>query len=147
MIFTRGWLSVPTVLIVCALTTPLQAETFSFRNDLPVPVVIQVATVQRGALKRDQLLLRTGESTPKLPLIGDKVITVCDGKTGRVLFRDALRMSRLPLRFSIAPDPRMVGRARMMPLMGNTAPPEAPPGGPATPPAERPKPKTGSSDR
>jgi hypothetical protein len=108
-----AWLA---LLAACGLPAWAGAETVIFRNDCRVPIVVQAATVQRGMLKRDQCLLRPGESTNKMPLDTDKIITVCDGKTGQVLFRDALRISKTPLHYSIAPDPRMPGRVRMVPI-------------------------------
>ncbi|MFO0881132.1 MAG: hypothetical protein U0840_27730 [Gemmataceae bacterium] len=132
MISTCFRLPIPAALILCLLPGSLLAESFGFCNDCRVPVIVQIASVQRGMLKRDQILLRAGESTPTMPLNSDKVITVCDGKTGRVLFRDALRMNSTPQNFSITPDPRMPTRVRMV------ATPATPP--PDMPPAERPKP-------
>jgi hypothetical protein len=109
-------------LIVFLLPAWIIAETVTFRNDCRVSVVVQTATVQRGVLKRDQCLLRAGESTTKMPLDSDKVITVFDGKTGRTLFRDALKKSKTPLYYSIAPDPRNPSRIRMMPTKPTTMP-------------------------
>jgi len=114
-----AWLA---LLTACGLPAWAGAETVIFRNDCRVPIVVQAATVQRGMLKRDQCLLRPGESTNKMPLDTDKIITVCDSKTGQVLFRDALRISKTPLHFSIVPDQRMPGRVRMVPVRPKGAP-------------------------
>lgn len=102
------------VLFPCVLSGGLLAETASFRNDCRAPLVVQTATVVRGVLKRDQCLLRPGESTPKMTLDTDKVVTVYDGKTGRLLFRGALRVSTTPLNYSIVPDLRLPNRVSMV---------------------------------
>ena len=88
-----------------ALATPAacRAEYVIFRNECKVSVVVQSATVVRGVLKRDQALIRPGEYTGKLALDSDKIITICDGRTGKVLFRDALRASRKPVGYAILP--------------------------------------------
>jgi hypothetical protein len=107
------WLA---ALIVCALPALANADTFTFRNDCKEAVVVQVATVQRGVLKREQVVLKSGESTPAMPLDADKVITVIDARTGRIGFREVLRVSKTPLSYGIVPDPRAPGRAAMRPL-------------------------------
>lgn len=104
----------PALLIVCLAPAVLRAESVVFRNECSGSVVVQVAAVVRGMLKRDQALVKPGESTPKIPLDTDKIITIYDGKTGRALFRDALKMSTKPLAYSIVYDPR-TGRVRMVP--------------------------------
>jgi hypothetical protein len=105
-----------TALIVCALPALAHGDTFTFRNDCKEAVVVQIATVQRGVLKREQILLKAGETTPKMPLDADKVITVVDARNGRVGFREVLRVSKTPLSYSIVTDPRMPGRAAMKSL-------------------------------
>lgn len=121
------------VLIVCGLPILARAESCTFKNDCKVSLVLQIATVQRGVLKRDQGVLKPGETSPKMPLNTDKVISVYDAKTGRLLFRDALRISKTPLNFSMAPDPRIPARLRMVLL--KPPPPPAPP--PDMPPGMR----------
>ncbi len=109
----RTRLLLPAVLIVCSVGGSLQAETFVFRNECRVPLVVQVSSVQRGVLKRDQGLLRPGESTAKLPLDSDKVITVYDSRSSRILFRDVLKVRRQPAWFILEPDPRFPARLRI----------------------------------
>lgn len=102
--------------VLCMGVLPMLslAETVVFRNECTGSVILQVATVQKGVLKRDQVLLRTGETTGKIALDSDKLITVQDSKTGRVLFRDALRMSKVPLAVGITHDAR-TGRVKLVP--------------------------------
>lgn len=116
-------------LIVCALPALAHGDTFTFRNDCKEAVVVQIATVQRGVLKREQILLKAGETTAKMPLDADKVITVVDARNGRVGFREVLRVSKTPLSYSIVTDPRMPGRAAMKLLQPPPAKGEMPPPG------------------
>lgn len=99
--------------LLLALAAPLDASTVLFRNECPAPVIVQATRVYRGMLRRDQYLLRFGEMTPRLLLESDQVITISDGRTGRLLFRDALKASKTPLQYSIVPD-RMTGRIRLL---------------------------------
>lgn len=101
------------VLLVASPPGELRAETFAFRNDCRVPLVVQVSSVQRGVLKRDQGLLRAGETTPKMRLDSDKVITIYDSRTNRILFRDVLKARKLPAFFSLHPDPLFPARLRI----------------------------------
>ena len=88
-----------------ALATPTlcRAEYIIFRNECKVAVVVQTAAVVRGVLKRDQILVKPGAYTDKIPLDTDKTITICDGRTGKILFRDPLRASKKPLAYGILP--------------------------------------------
>jgi len=79
------------------------AETVVFRNETPVPIIVQVSAVQRGVLKRHQHLVLPTQSTPKMPTETDQIILIFDAKTGRMLFRDVLKASMLPLSFGIIP--------------------------------------------
>ncbi len=111
------WLA---VLIVGAVPAVVHGETFSFKNECQASLIVQILTVQKGTLKRDQCLLRHGESTPKLPLDTDKMITVLDAKTGRILFREALRVSKTPLNYAIVLDQRNMSRVLMKPIADST---------------------------
>ncbi|MFO0841096.1 MAG: hypothetical protein U0797_01690 [Gemmataceae bacterium] len=120
------WLA---ALVACALPALARGETFAFRNDCKEALVIRVSTVQRGVLKRDQTLLKAGESTPKVAHKTDTLVLVLDGKTGRELFRDVLRVSKTPVSYGIVPDPRRPGRVAMkqleqMPQKGDSTPPK-----------------------
>lgn len=100
-------------LIVCLVPTFAPGDTITFRNDCRVALVVQAVSVQRGVLKRDQMLLKAGETTPRMALDSDKVISVYDGKTGRILFRESLKASKTALNYGIVPDPRFPNRVRM----------------------------------
>lgn len=113
---TGQFLLVKSVGVMGLITSSLLAESVTFRNDGKIPLTIQVGTVQRGMLKRDQGTLRPGESTPKIALNADKTITISDSRSGRVLFRDALRVSQVPLNFSIVSDPRVPNAIRVLPI-------------------------------
>jgi hypothetical protein len=114
MIHTRSRLLSLALLIICPVL--LSADTFTFRNDCSVPLVVQVASVQKGVLKRDQGVVRVGDTTPKMPLDSDKVITIFESKSGKMLFREVLKANKTPQQFSILPDPRLPGRVRLTPI-------------------------------
>jgi hypothetical protein len=65
------------------------AEALQFRNDTPVPVVVQAACVVNGRLVRDRpYLLSPSDKTPAITLPGNKVITISEAKVpNRVLFQ------------------------------------------------------------
>ena len=88
-----------------ALVAPAacRAEYVVFRNECRTAVVVQTASVVRGVLKRDQMLVKPGEYTDKISLDTDQTITICDGRTGKILFRDPLRASKKPLAYAILP--------------------------------------------
>src|SRR5262245_19686470 len=109
----RTRLLLPAVLIASSPLGPVRADTFTFRNDCRVPLVVQVSSVQRGVLKRDQGMLRPGESTAKLPLDSDKVITIYDSRTSRILFRNVLKMRKAPVTYSLDTDPLFPSRLRI----------------------------------
>src|SRR5262245_19174476 len=109
----RTRLLLPAVLIACSALGSARADTFTFRNDCRVPLVVQVSSVQRGVLKRDQGMLRPGESTAKLPMDSDKVVTVYDSRTNRILFRNVLKMRKAPALYSLEPDPLFPLRLRV----------------------------------
>jgi hypothetical protein len=68
------------------------AETLHFRNETPIPVVVQGACVLRGALVRDRpYLLQPTDKSPAITLPGNKVITIYDAKVpSRVLFQGVI---------------------------------------------------------
>jgi hypothetical protein len=111
------------VLIVCTLPViapesmagQARAETLVFRNEVRHPMVVQVATVVRGVVYRDKpYLLRYGDSTPKIKIQGDKIVTVYDGKIpNRILFQGAIKAGKVDLYYGIVPG--LPGKVRMEP--------------------------------
>jgi hypothetical protein len=100
-----------------ALAGPALAQTITFRNDLPFPVVVQTVTAVRGALRKDQPeLLAPGEASTRMPQDGDKIITVYDGRSNRALYKNALKAGPLPVTYSITVDPRLPGKVLLAPL-------------------------------
>lgn len=94
------------------------ASSLTFRNECRSSLVVQTSTLVRGAMQRDQpYLVRPGETTPRLPFERDKIITVYDGRSSRVLFQGIQRHSRGPIRYSIQPDTdqRTPGKVRLVP--------------------------------
>jgi hypothetical protein len=103
------------VLILCLLPSSVLAETVTFRNDCRYAVVVQLATVEKGVLRREAAcLLRCNEITGKAKLNTDKLVIVYDGKSNRILFKDVLRVSKTELNYSIQPDPKMPGKVKML---------------------------------
>ena len=99
--------TVLSLFLFAALAAPAacRAEYVVFRNECKTSVVVQTASVVRGVLKRDQALVKPGEYTGKISLDSDKTITICDGRTGKILFRDPLRATKTPLAYAILPNP------------------------------------------
>jgi hypothetical protein len=65
------------------------ADSLQIRNETSITVVVQGASVVRGALVRDRpYLLNPTDKTPALVLPGNKVITIYEAKVpNRVLFQ------------------------------------------------------------
>src|SRR5579883_1330325 len=84
------------VLIVGLAAGAASAESITFRNDCKSPVVVQAASVYRGVLRRSRpYLLRPGARSPAITLVGDKVVTIYDGKVpNRVLYQGAVPASK-----------------------------------------------------
>lgn len=121
--------TLPVVLLLALFAAaPVSAENVIFQNDCRLPVVVQVTSVQRGVMKRDQCVLRPGEATVKISLDANKIFTIYCGKTGRTLYRDALRMSSKPLQLSIMHDPWMPTRVRVTPVLAKKKESPPPPG-------------------
>jgi hypothetical protein len=109
------------VLVVLLAPAAASAETVVFRNDCRAAVTVQTVTVVGRIIKRDQYVLRMNESTPKIKLDMDKVLQVSDPRTGRVVFKDVLRVSKKPAAYRIVVD--RAGRVRLlaMPVPGAAA--------------------------
>src|SRR5262245_35320788 len=100
------------LLVVLLAPAALAAETVTFRNDCRSAVTVQTVTVVNRTVKRDQYTLRSKESTPKIGLDSDRVIQITDPRTGRVLLKEVLRVSKKPLAYSIALD--RTGKVRLI---------------------------------
>lgn len=100
-------------LLLGLLPAAVSADTAVFRNECSYPLILQASHVHRGMLRRDQFLLRCGETSPRLSLDSDKLVVITDSKTGRVLFREAVKASRTPVQYSIVAD-RATGRVRLL---------------------------------
>jgi len=96
------------VALVCLLPSLGRADNVVFRNECKASVVVQTATVVKGVVKRDQpTLLRMGECTARIPLDVDRIVTVYDARSNRVLYRDVLKASKKELGAAIAFDTRL----------------------------------------
>src|SRR5215204_3111286 len=89
----------------CLLPGLAMADTVQFRNECKASVIVQTSTVIRGMVIRDQpSLLRPGDASPKFALKNDKIVTVYDARTNRILCREVLKASLVPVAISIEPD-------------------------------------------
>lgn len=99
-------------LVILLAPAAASAETVVFRNDCRAAVTVQTVTVVGRLIKRNQYVLRMKESTPKIKLDMDKVLQITDPRTGRVVFKDVVRVSRKPVAYSIVVD--RLGRVRLL---------------------------------
>ena len=93
--------------LLFAHLAPASAQTLVFRNDVNVPVVVQVTSVYRGVYRRDRPhLLRPSDTTvPGISLPGDKLVTITDARIStRILFQGALPSASLDQYFRILAD-------------------------------------------
>jgi len=96
------------VLVVCLLPASVDAQTVVFRNECRASVVVQTATVVNGVLVHDSpCLLRSMEATPRIPLKVNKIVTVWDAKSNRILYRSVLRATPVSLAYGIVVHPRI----------------------------------------
>jgi hypothetical protein len=92
-------------LLIALVPAAVLAETVTFRNDIRgKAVTVQTTSVVNGVIKRDQYLLRTNETTPKIKTDYEKVLTVTDPRTGQTLYKDVLRVSKKEASYSITLD-------------------------------------------
>jgi len=116
------------VLIVCLLPEMVKAQTVIFRNELKIPLVVQTATVLNGVLRRDRsCLVRAGESTPKIKLNVDKVVTIFHGRTNQRLFQNVLKANKKDLFYGIVVEPTGPGRPARVNVIQRTMPASMPP--------------------
>jgi len=92
------------------------AESILIRNECPIPVVVQVSSVFRGALRRDSpQLLKPAEVGMGVQLPGNKIINVHDARNpNRILFQITIPAQNEDQYFGIVPivgDP--LGRVRL----------------------------------
>ena len=112
------------VTLLCLLPALGKADNVVFRNECRVSVVVQTSTVIKGQVIRDQpRLLRPGDYTPRISLNVDRIVTVYDARTNKMIFRDVLRASKKPSAFAIQPDPNVMSKARMVPRAPSTMKP------------------------
>jgi hypothetical protein len=103
------------VALVCLLGPAVMADNVVFRNECRSSVVVQTAVVVKGVLQRDQpQLLRPGDYTEQIPTSVDRLVTIYDARSNRVLFREVLKASKVELGYSILPDPQAAGKVRLM---------------------------------
>jgi hypothetical protein len=103
------------VLIVGLVPMTGRAEKVMFRNECRSPVVVQIATDNKGILRKDEpILLRYGDCTAKIKTNVDRLVTIYDNKTNRVLFRDVLKANKKEQYYSIVFDPRRPGRVQLI---------------------------------
>ncbi|MBY0230694.1 MAG: hypothetical protein K2W96_15515 [Gemmataceae bacterium] len=93
--------------VMAFLAGSVAAETITFKNELRGSVVVQTATVYRGKVNRDKpQLLAAGETSTGIPLDGDKLVIIYDGRSNRELCKTAVKAGRVPYYFLIVQDRR-----------------------------------------
>jgi hypothetical protein len=98
-----GW----ALLIIGSLPLGASAESISFRNECPAPIVVQAVAIGPGGIvRRDRpYLLNRGEATPAIILPGEKIVTIYDARVpNRVVFQGAIPNGRADLYFAVVPD-------------------------------------------
>jgi hypothetical protein len=99
---------------VCLLPGLATAESIYVRNECPVVVIVQAASVVRGVLRRDPpSQLKPNDITPAITLPGNKIITVHDVR-GRVLHQSVVPSMNDDHHYGIIPDP-LTGRVKIEP--------------------------------
>jgi len=104
------------VALVCLLPSLARAENVVFRNDCRSSVVVQTAVVVKGVVQKDQpVLLRPGDTTDKIPTDMDRIVTVYDARSNKMLFRDVLKADpKNPRAYAILPDPQVMNKVRLV---------------------------------
>jgi hypothetical protein len=116
------------VLLISVTASPVRAEKVMFRNECRATVVVQMATVKNGVVRRDQpILLRYGECTPKIKADVDRLVTIYDGKSNRKLFEEVLKANKKEAYYSIVFDARRPGRVQIVLRPTKTMPPKPKP--------------------
>ncbi|MGL4554955.1 MAG: hypothetical protein ACRC33_27625 [Gemmataceae bacterium] len=107
--------------LVLALAVPALGQPLKLRNDGRTTVVVQTATLTRGKLKSDQpIVLKPGATSEAIELDGDKMVTIYDGRSNRILFQSLQREAKGPVNLSIQPDPRTPGKVKLVAVRAGT---------------------------
>lgn len=110
----RPWMGFVAVALVCLSPTAGRADNVVFRNECRTSVVVQTAVVVKGVLQPAQpQLVRPGDYTEAIPTNVDRVVTIYDARSNRVLFREVLKASKVELGYSILPDPQVPNKVRL----------------------------------
>jgi hypothetical protein len=106
----RPFLAAAAVLLSASLAS---AEVLAFRNETPLPVVVQGSCIIRGTIHRDRPQpINRGEAA-RIVLPGNKLITIYDAKVpSRILFQETIPGGTEDLYFTILPDP-ITGKVRV----------------------------------
>jgi hypothetical protein len=90
------------VLLVCLTPVSGRAEKMMFRNEIRSPIVVQMATIEKGVYRRDKpILLRYGECTEKIKSDVDRLLMIYDGRGNRMLYRKVLKANKEEAYYSI----------------------------------------------
>ena len=103
------------LLAVLGLAGSSPATVLTFRNEVPTPVIVQTVTAIGVVTRRDKPTLLPPGGIVNLPFDGDKIVTIYDPRSNRVLFRNALKQVPAPLAFGIIVDPRLPGAVTTVP--------------------------------
>jgi len=65
---------------------PATVSPISFKNETPIPVLVQVKSIFNGQLLRDRpYLIKSGETSPPIQIPGTKSVSISDSKSLRPL--------------------------------------------------------------
>lgn len=117
---------VPALAVLLASAGVGHAAWLGLRNDLSAPVIIQGGIVanDRIVLGRPQLLYPGEVSWESIVQPGNRIITIYDAKTRRMLYQDAIRCNG-DLFYSMQPNPPI--RAKLVPAKMPKERPSRPP--------------------
>ena len=74
------------ILISSGQSPPATVSPISFKNETPIPVLVQVKSIFNGQLLRDRpYLIKSGETSPPIQIPGTKSVSISDSKSLRPL--------------------------------------------------------------
>ncbi|NBO90910.1 MAG: hypothetical protein EBV06_01115 [Planctomycetia bacterium] len=105
------------IALLSVLALPVFGQSLTVRNDSRSTVVVQTATLSQGKLRSDRpIILAAGAISSAIALEGDKMITVYDSRSNRILTQELHRDTKKSVALSIQSDPRTPGKIRLVPI-------------------------------
>lgn len=89
-------------LLSTAQTPAPTVSPITFKNETPIPVLVQVKSIFNGQLLRDRpYLIKPGETSPPIQIPGTKSVSISDSKSPRPLVQLPLPQSNEELLIAI----------------------------------------------